>query len=113
MRTQNLICTITAALSLITATTIAAQESLSGSVTYVVAGALLDVESGRTLENQAIIIVGERIIATPSPESTFSLKTASVIQKKLPWLVGRTVAICLHGRSLKPIASERQSLALR
>jgi imidazolonepropionase-like amidohydrolase len=38
-----------------------AQEVASENTAYVIAGQLVDVESGRTLRNQAIIIVGERI----------------------------------------------------
>lgn len=61
MRVRNLTFATTAALWLVTAIAAVAQESPAGAVTYVVAGALLDVESGKTLKNQAIIIVGERI----------------------------------------------------
>ncbi len=40
---------------------VVAEDSDSEPVTYVLAGALLDVESGKTLRDQAIIIVGDRI----------------------------------------------------
>lgn len=56
--------TIIAAAALWFATTVgnAAEETSSEALTYVVAGNLLDVESGKMLENQAILIAGERIV---------------------------------------------------
>ena len=50
---------------------VVAEDSGSEPVTYVLAGALLDVESGKTLRDQAIIIVGDRISEIgPSSELT-------------------------------------------
>lgn len=52
---------VTAALWVVSTIGAVAQDSLSEPVTYLVAGALLDVGSGEMLQNQAIIIVGDRI----------------------------------------------------
>jgi imidazolonepropionase-like amidohydrolase len=59
-------------------TAVAAGDSLSGGVTYVVAGALLDVESGKTLRNQAIVVIGERV-AEIGPRSEVTRPDDSIL----------------------------------
>ena len=77
MRKQAII-TAAAALWAATATGSVAQESSSEAQTYVIAGSLLDVESGKMLENQAILVEGERIVRV-GPVSDIARPTGSVL----------------------------------
>jgi imidazolonepropionase-like amidohydrolase len=61
MRTLTQI-SLTAALWAVSTAAAVAQDSFSDPVTYVIAGGLLDIESGKIRQDQAIIVIGDRIV---------------------------------------------------
>ncbi len=75
---RHILIWVNTVLWLVTATAAAAQESSSEPVSYVLAGALLDVESGKILQNQAIIVVGDRITEL-GPESELARPGGAVL----------------------------------